>query len=167
MKKMTEENARAALAGESQAHVRYLAFADKADIDRLPNVAKAFRANAYAEQVHAVNHLRVLAGIGRTVDNLRAAVEGEGFEVREMYPAYITVADAQGEEGALRAFKAALEAEKVHRAIYERAVESAQDGKDIPDLAVHVCSVCGYTMEGQAPEKCPICGAPRDRFKTF
>jgi len=95
MKKMTEENVKAALAGESQAHIKYLAFAEKAVAEKLPNVARAFKANAYAEQIHATNHLKTLGGIGTTKENLDAAVGGENFEVEEMYPAYVVVAQAQ------------------------------------------------------------------------
>ena len=70
MKKMTEEFLKSALAGESQAHVKYAAFAVKADEEKLPNVARLFRANSYAEQIHATNHLRTLGGIGKTAANL-------------------------------------------------------------------------------------------------
>ncbi|MFO7732647.1 MAG: rubrerythrin family protein [Candidatus Aminicenantes bacterium] len=167
MRKMTEENAKAALAGESQAHIKYLAFAEKAAAESLPNVARAFKANSYAEQVHAVNHLRSLGGIGTTADNLTAAIDGESFEVAEMYPAYITVAEAQGERTALTNFKAAMAAEKVHAGIYERAREAVASGKDIAAEAIHVCAVCGFTMEGQAPDTCPVCGAPKDKFALF
>lgn len=167
MRKMTEENAKAALAGESQAHIKYLAFAEKAAAESLPNVARAFKANSYAEQVHAVNHLRSLGGIGTTADNLTAAIDGESFEVAEMYPAYITVAEAQGERTAVTNFKAAMAAEKVHAGIYERARKAVASGKDIAAQAIHVCAVCGFTMEGQAPDKCPICGAAKDKFVLF
>jgi len=167
MKKMTEENAKAALAGESQAHIKYLAFSEKAAAENLPNVARAFRANSYAEQVHAVNHLRALGGIGKTSDNLAAAIEGESFEVTEMYPAYITVAEAQGEATAATNFKAAMAAEKVHAGIYERARTAVASGRDIAAEPIHVCSVCGFTMEGEAPDKCPVCGAPKAKFVPF
>ena len=167
MRKMTEENVKAALAGESQAHIKYLAFAEKAAAEGLANVARAFKANSYAEQVHAVNHLKALGGVGTTADNLAGAVDGESFEIAEMYPAYITVAESQGERTAVTAFSAALAAEKVHAGIYERARKSVAAGKDIAAGAIHVCSVCGFTMEGEAPDKCPVCGAPKAKFVLF
>ncbi|MCJ7613008.1 MAG: rubrerythrin family protein, partial [Candidatus Aminicenantes bacterium] len=74
MRKMTEQNVKDALAGESQAHIRYLAFSEKAAAENLPNVARAFKANAFAEQIHATNHLKTLAGIGTTTENLASAV---------------------------------------------------------------------------------------------
>jgi rubrerythrin len=167
MKKMTEENVKAALAGESQAHIRYLAFAEKAAAENLPNIARAFKANAYAEQIHATNHLKTLSGVGTTRENLDAAVGGENFEVDEMYPAFIAVAQAQGEKTAEFHLKAAMEAEKVHAGIYETAKEAVNTGKDIDSGPIHVCAMCGFTMEGEAPEKCPICGAPKEKFVTF
>ena len=167
MKKMTEENVKAALAGESQAHIKYLAFADKAAAEKLPNVARAFKANAFAEQIHATNHFKTLGGIGSTKDNLDAAVGGENFEVEEMYPAYIVVAQAQGEKMAEMFFNWACAAEKVHAGIYRGARAAVESGRDIEFKPVHVCSACGFTMEGDAPDKCPACGAPKDKFVTF
>jgi rubrerythrin len=167
MKKMTEENVKAALAGESQAHIKYLAFADKAAAEKLPNVARAFKANAYSEQVHATNHLKTLGGIGTTKDNLSAAVGGENFEVEEMYPAYVAVAQAQGEKTAEMFFNWALAAEKVHAGVYREAYTAVGTGRDMVFKPIHVCPVCGFTMEGDAPDKCPVCGTPRDKFVTF
>ena len=93
MKEKSEKNLNDAFAGESQAHMKYMAFGDKAERENLPNVARIFRANSYAEQIHATNHFRTLSGIQGTSENLQAAIEGETFEVEEMYPAYIK--DAQ------------------------------------------------------------------------
>jgi rubrerythrin len=114
MKKMTEANLSAAFAGESQAHMKYLNFAAKAEKENLPNVARLFQAASYAEQVHASNHLKALDGVQGTAANLAAALGGETFEIDEMYPAYIAVAEAQGEPKALRPMKDAMAAEKVH-----------------------------------------------------
>lgn len=167
MRKMTEENLKNAYAGESQAHVKYLAFADAADKEKLANVARLFRANSFAEQVHAINHLRTLGAIGKTAENLSAAMEGENFEVEEMYPAYKLVAENQGEKTAGIMFHAAMESERVHARLYKRAKESVEKGKDLEFFPIHVCSMCGFTVEGEAPEKCPICGAPREKFVKF
>jgi rubrerythrin len=167
MKKMTEENVKAALAGESQAHIKYLAFADKAAAEKLPNVARAFKANSYAEQIHATNYVKTLGALGSTKDNLDAAIGGESFEVEEMYPAYIAVAQSQGEKTAEMFLNAALAAEKVHAGIYRIARSAVESGRDSDFKPIHVCSVCGFTMEGDAPDKCPICGAPKDKFVTF
>ena len=167
MKKMTEENVKAAFAGESQAHIKYLAFSEKAAAEKLPNIARAFKANALAEQIHAMNHLKTLGGIGTTKGNLDAAVGGENFEVEEMYPAYIKVAELQGEKTAGIVFNRAMAAEKVHASIYKKAKEAADKGGDLDAKPIHVCTVCGFTMEGVAPKNCPLCGAPKEKFITF
>jgi rubrerythrin len=167
MKKMTEDNVKAALAGESQAHVKYAAFAWKADAENLPNVARAFKANSLAEQIHASNYVKILGALGSTKDNLEAAQGGESFEIAEMYPAYVVTAQSQGEKVAETYFNYALAAEKVHAAIYQAAREAVGAGRDIAFKPMHVCSFCGFTMEGDAPDKCPVCGTPKDKFVTF
>ena len=167
MKKMTEANVKDALAGESQAHIRYLAFSAKAASENLPNVARMFQATAYSEQIHAINHLKTLSGVGPTAGNLVGGIGGETFEIEEMYPAYIKVAELQGEKTALIYLNYALAAEKVHAGIYGKAKASVDKGKDIDAAPIHVCSVCGFTMEGEAPDKCPVCGSPREKFVKF
>lgn len=167
MKKMTADNLSAAFAGESQAHVRYLIFADRADQEGKPQVARLFRAVAFAEQVHARNHLRALDKIGSTADNLAAAIAGETFEVEEMYPAYLTVAKFQDEKGAQRSITGALETEKVHMDMYKDARQAVDTGKDADTGPIGICEGCGFTIEGKAPDKCPVCGAPAERFRMF
>jgi rubrerythrin len=181
MKEITETNLISAFAGESQAHMRYLAFAEIAEVEGFPNVSRLFRAIADAERIHATNHFRALAhldggkvtiagavfGPGNTSKNLKLAIAGETFEIEEMYPAYLEVAKFQGEKSAERTFNAALEAEKIHAQLYKKAKEAVDAGKDVELGPIQICQVCGYTVEGEAPEKCPICGAPIDKFKTF
>jgi rubrerythrin len=167
MKEMTKANLAAAFAGESQAHVKYSAFADIADREGLPNVARLFRAASFAEQMHATAHLRALSGTGPTVNNLEAAIGGETFEVNEMYPAYMAAAKEQQEKAAVVSMERAVAAEKVHADLYTRAKASAQSKKDFDLSAIFVCEVCGWTVEGAAPDKCPLCGSPKERFRKF
>ncbi len=167
MRPMTEENLKAAFAGESQAHMRYLIFADQAEKEGKSNLARMFRAIAYAEQVHATNHYRELGMIKDSPGNLQQCIDGETYEVEEMYPAYNKVAELQGENGAVRSTHYALEAEKIHAEMYKSAKVEADAGKDVAIGKVYICPVCGYTVEGEAPEKCPVCSAPRDKFKEF
>jgi rubrerythrin len=164
---MTEDNLKAAFAGESQAHMKYLSFAQKAESEGKPNVARLFRAVSLAEQYHASGHLRVLGGVGNSGENLAAAIGGETFEVNEMYPGYLAVAAAQEETQAQRSMTWALEAEKVHAGLYARAKHAVDAGQDVTMGKVYVCGVCGWTGEGDAPDKCPLCGAPAARFVTF
>jgi rubrerythrin len=167
MRKMTEENAAAAFAGESQAHIKYLNFAEAAGKEGKPNAARLFRAASYSEQVHAGRHLAVLEGVGSTSANLAAAVAGETFEVEEMYPAYIEVAGAQAEPKAAEAFDHARRAEIQHQQFYQRAQQAVGAGGDLAVGEIVVCSYCGYTAEGPAPEKCPVCGNPGKSFAAF
>ncbi len=167
MKEMTKENLKAALAGESQAHIKYLAFSARAEKQGLPNIARLFHAIAYAERVHATNHLKELGGVGDTVANLQAAIDGETFEVDEMYAAYIEVADAQGEKGAKRSMNYAIEAEKIHADMYGDAKAAAEAGEDIKIGEVYICPVCGFTHIGDPPDRCPVCNAKKERFKIF
>ncbi len=165
MKEMTKANLSAAFAGESQAHMKYLAFADQAEREGLPNIARLFRAASFSEQMHATAHLRTLGGIGETTKNLEAAFGGETFEVDEMYPAYMAVAEAQQEKAAKTSMDRALQAEKVHAKLYAGAKDCAEKKQDLSLTAIFVCEVCGYTVEGTAPEKCPVCNSTR--FRRF
>jgi rubrerythrin len=167
MKKMTLSNSQAAYAGESQAHVRYLNFAERARTDGLANVARLFEAASYSEQIHASAHLKAQDAVQDTAANLTVAAGGEDFEIEDMYPAYISVAELQGEAKAARPMQRALAAEKIHSALYKKAGKDVAGGKDIANVAYYVCPVCGFTMEGDAPDVCPICGVKHDLFTKF
>lgn len=167
MREMTEKFLSDAFGGESMAHMKYQHFADKADEEGLSEVARMFRAISYAEQVHAGNHLKVLGGVGSTSDNLQAAFDGETFEIDEMYPVYNETAKLQDEDGAVRSTHYALEAEKIHADWYKKAKETVDKGEDITLGKIQICGVCGHTREGEAPDKCPICGASKDKFVEF
>lgn len=167
MRKMTESNLQAAFAGESQAHMRYLIFSDKAEKEGKANVARLFRAVAFAEQVHATNHFKNLDGIGATADNLQVGIDGETYEIEEMYPAFRAVAELQGEAGAVRSTTWALEAEKIHAELYGRAKSAVEGGQDLDVGEIYICEVCGWTGTGEKPDRCPICGAKAERIRTF
>ncbi len=180
---MTLDALASAFGGESMAHMRYLVFAEIAEREGYPNVARLFKAIAFAEKVHASNHysrlrdletdLKVVAGAtfgpGNTSKNLKLAIMGEEFEVNEMYPAYIEIARLQGEKQAEISFKWALEAEKIHAELYRKAKEHVDKGEDMSvDGKIWICPICGHTYVGpEPPEKCPVCGAPRDKYVGF
>ena len=163
----TDDNLKEAFAGESQANRKYLAFSKRADKDKLPQVARLFRAAAEAETVHALNHLRVAGGVKSTLENLKDAAAGEAFEFQKMYPGFITQADADGNKAAKESFDVANQVEEIHHKLYNRAVEAVKAGKDLPAAEMWVCGGCGNTVEGAPPEKCPICGAPKKMFKKI
>ncbi|MHB0877444.1 MAG: rubrerythrin family protein [Anaerolineae bacterium] len=160
----TSENLQAAFAGESQANRKYLAFAKQAEADGYPQIAKLFRAAAEAETVHAHAHLRALGGIGTTDTNIQAAIDGEGFEFREMYPPYLAEAQKEGHKAAATSFKNALAVEEVHHWLYSEAQQAFNSGKDLPTGPIFVCPVCGYTVKDEPPDRCPVCGVSKDRF---
>lgn len=166
-RKMTRKFLEDAFAGESMAHMKYLIFAEQAEREGFPNIAKLFRAIAYAEFVHAKNHFIALGKLGKTEENLEEAIAGETFEVEEMYPVYKNSAEFQGEREAIRTTHYALEAEKIHAELYEKARERAKSGEDMDVKKVYICPVCGYTSIDEVPERCPVCGAPGDKFVAF
>ncbi len=160
----TTKNLQDAFAGESQANRKYLAFAKKAEEEGFRQIAKLFRAAAEAETVHAHNHLREMGGIRTTKENLQEAINGESYEFQKMYPQMIKDAEAEGQKGALKSFNFANEVEKIHADLYKKAVENL--GKN-PSVDYHVCQVCGNTVEGEPPDKCPVCGANKKMFKKI
>ncbi|WP_099211061.1 rubrerythrin family protein [Thermococcus henrietii] len=164
---MTKKFLEDAFAGESMAHMKYLIFAEQAEKEGFPKVAKLFRAIAYAEFVHAKNHFIALGKLGKTEENLKEAIAGETFEVEEMYPVYKNAAEFQGENEAVRSTHYALEAEKLHAELYEKAKETVAKGEDIEVKKVYICPVCGYTAVDEAPERCPVCGLPGEKFVVF
>ncbi|HOU51386.1 MAG TPA: rubrerythrin family protein [Smithella sp.] len=161
----SEENLKEAFAGESQANRKYLAFAAKADQEGFEQAAKLFRAAAEAETVHAHAHLRALKGIKSTKENLQEAVAGETHEFKSMYPGMIETAKAEGNKEAERTFHFANEVEKIHAALYQKMLDALESAKEY--YSYYVCPVCGYTVEKEAPETCPVCGAKGKMFKKI
>ena len=160
----TKENLAEAFAGESQANRKYLAFAKQAEVDGLPQVAKLFRAAAHAETIHAHAHLRAMGGIKKTEENLKEAVAGEGFEFQTMYPPYLEEAKQEGDRMAEISFRNALAVEEIHHDLYQKALAAVQSGGDLASRQVYVCEICGNTVYDAAPDKCPVCQVPKDRF---
>jgi len=159
----TNDNLKDAFAGESQAFQKYTSFAEKAEKEGLPNIARLFRTTAQAERIHAAGHFGALDGVGDTAANLKDAIAGETYEYTEMYPPMLAAAEAEGHK-AKRMFKFAVGAEEIHAQLYQRALEAAQKGGDLPEEKFFLCPVCGHIEFGAAPENCPICGAPASRY---
>jgi len=163
----TDKNLLAAFAGESQANRRYLAFAKQAETEGYPQIAKLFKAAAEAETVHALNHLRTAGAVKTTAENLDAALTGETYEFIEMYPGFITSAKEENVKKAEWSFDVANKVEQVHAKLFQKAIASMKDKTDLPKTDMYVCSVCGNTVENEAPDKCPICGAPKTAFNKI
>lgn len=178
---MTADFLHSAYSGESMAHMRYLIWADTARKEGFPNIARLFEAISFAERVHASNHFREIGGktadatvmaggvfgTGTTVENLQGAINGELHEVNQMYPVYLNAAEFQQEAGAKRSFHFALEAEKIHARLFQQAQDAAKAGKDMELDAIYICPVCGHTILNAPPDKCPVCGAPKEKYVKF
>ena len=163
----TKENLKEAFAGESQASRKYLFFSEKADGMGNKQVARLFRAAAEAETVHARNHLRVLGEVKLDKENLGAAIGGEHYEFTTMYPGFIDQAKKENNKAATGSFDLANKVEQVHHKLFQAALKNLDTGKSMKDAPYYVCQVCGNTVEGEAPDRCPICGAPRSKFKKI
>ncbi|OWZ84956.1 rubrerythrin family protein [Natranaerobius trueperi] len=178
---ITANKVRSAYGGESQAYMRYQVWGQKAKEEGYPNIARLFKGIAYAEEVHANNHFKVLGdlegdflvasmagfGLKDTRTNLEGAKAGEDFEIHEMYPAYLRIAEMQNESQAKQSFKWALEAEKVHSTLFQKAIEAVDNNTDLEFDEVSICGQCGFTTTEGTPEKCPICGVSKERFRTY
>ena len=160
----TQNNLKDAFAGESQANRKYLAFAKKADAEGFKQIAKLFRAAAEAETIHAHAHLRAMGGIKSTADNLQAGIDGEAYEFEQMYPNFVAEAEKEGNKAALASFKYAMAVEKIHHGLYSDALKTFKTGHDLNTAAIYICPVCGNTVIGTVPDKCGICGVPKDKF---
>ena len=160
----TDENLKAAFAGESQANRMYLAFSKKADEEGLTQIAKLFRAAAQAETVHALNHLEVMGQVKSTQDNLGTAVSGETYEFKKMYPDFIADAKKEGNKKAEVSFNYANQVEQIHAKLYQKALDALKGKKELAKADYYVCPVCGNTFEGSVPDNCQICATPKEKF---
>lgn len=179
MKEITKFHLKNAFGGESMANIRYKIYSEQAEAENYSNISLLFESIAFAEYVHARNHLTNLPndvdtsmghapfGIGNTAENLEKGIKGEEFEINEMYPTYKEVAEFQNENDAKISFKWALEAEKTHERFFKEAKEKVEDEEIYELREINVCSICGFTTEGEAPDQCPICGADRKKFREF
>jgi rubrerythrin len=162
----SEDCLKEAFAGESMANRKYLAFAEKADQEGYPQAARLFRAAAEAEAIHAMNHLKAMKAVKDTKENLREAIAGETQEFKEMYPAMIETAKAEGDKAAERSFSYANEVEEIHARLYHEMMEKLEDSKK-ESYPYYVCPVCGMTAEREPPERCPVCGVRGERFNRI
>jgi len=165
MEAKTRQNVLTAFVGEAKAYFRLLAYAEKADEEQEPQIALLFRAIAEAERVHATRQLNLVKDIlvKDTDTNLEASFQREKTVSENTYPDFIKDAEDEGETVAALAFSHARDAESYHAKLYERAIYHVI--KNVVK-AYHVCQVCGYVTDKKIPKKCPVCGAPPEKFKT-
>lgn len=165
MKPKTKENVYKAFIGEAKAYFRLLAYAQKADEEELSQIALLFRAIAEAERVHATRQMNLVKDliVKDTDTNLENSFQREKSISENGYPEFLRIAEEEGESTAALAFSHARDAEGFHAKLYERAIMNL-----IKDVVkeYHVCQVCGYVTDKRIPKKCPVCGAPKEMFKT-
>ncbi len=174
----TLDNLQAAFNGESNAHARYLAFAEKAGQEGYGEVASLFRAAAKAEEVHAANHAAVIKNLGgtsqakietpvvkSTKENLEAAIKGESYERDTMYPQFLKQARAEGNRDAVQTFNYAKTAEGEHAKLYSEALNNLPKLKESKAKDFYVCVVCGYTTTQLDFSKCPSCFSHKDKYE--
>jgi rubrerythrin len=163
----TEENLKNAFAGESQAYRRYRAFADRAEREGYPNVAKLFRAVSESEAVHATNELLLMKALKTTAENLQTAIDGETYEYTKMYPDFSKAAEKESKKAAVKIFGETKQVESFHATYYKEALENVEKMRDLPSRDYYVCSVCGHTVADEAPDKCPVCNSKKSSFKKI
>lgn len=155
-----------ALAGEGEANRKYLAFAEIAEQQGYPQVARLWRAAAAAEAIHAKNHMRALGMLNSTQENLKSAVEGEQNEFTTMYPRFIKTAEQAGRKDAAQSMEWAFKVEQLHHAMFRADLEDLMHGKKPASQVYWVCSVCGNTVAGTPPKQCNICGTKNKFFEV-
>lgn len=161
----TEKDLAYAFAAESKAAARNEAFARKADAEGYAAIGRLFRAVSDAESVHARRYLMLMRGkIGSTEENLQKAFENEIKANADEYPNLIKNASEENEEGALKAFSQSRDVESRHAELYKRAMSNMLAERE---TRYYVCQVCGYVSEDDAPERCPVCGAVKGKFKRI
>ena len=164
----TEENLKAAFAGESQARNKYTYYAKAARDEGFHYIAKIFEETAENEKQHAKDEFKLLKGIGTTKENLKAAAEGEHYETTDMYPRFAKEAEEEGNQEAAILFRQIAKVEKEHESRYKKLLELAENGKVFKrDRPIRwKCSKCGYIFEGtEPPSKCPSCKHPKEYFE--
>ncbi|MBN2415354.1 rubrerythrin family protein [bacterium] len=147
--------------------MRYLIYGEQAESRGLVNTARLFRSIAFAEYVHARNHLELLEDIGDTGKNLSRSIRGEQYELEEMYPAFDLVAKMHQDHDSVQSIHYAIEAEKNHALLYGEASRALAAGRDYHGAPIHICPACGSTAAGERARACPVCGQPGQAFIQF
>jgi len=164
----TEENLKAAFAGESQARNMYTYFAKVARKEGYHYIAKIFEETAINEMRHAKDEFALLGGIGDTVANLKEAIAGEHYETTTMYPDFAAAAKEEGNKEAALLFNMIARVEAEHRDRYKKLLEMIEKGTVYKreEPIRWKCAVCGYVHEGkEPPQECPCCKHPREYYE--
>ena len=179
----TIANLKTAYNGEATASAKYAAFAEKAEAEGFDTVAIMFRATSKSEAIHAANHKRVLESLAvkigdpeidnfkvlSTSENLIDGIKGESYEIDEMYPGFIAIAEKDEIMDAIESFTYAIDTEKKHKAFYEAALTLVNEGAEASlPVKWFVCPVCGNTYdEATLTDDCDFCMTPKSEYFIF
>lgn len=153
-----------AYTGEAKAALRLKVYADKAEEEGYPQIAKLFRVIAFSEQVHGARALQVLGRVKSTEENLAVSFESETKVAEVAYDQFVKQAEAEGNMAAVLHFSQSRDVEEVHAKLYKEAMSHVMEERE---TAYYVCTVCGYVSDGILPEECPVCGAMKEQFTKF
>jgi rubrerythrin len=164
MDEKIREALREAYVGEAKAALRLKMFAEKADQEGYPQIARLFRVIAFSEEIHGKRALRVLKEIKTTEENLAESFESEKTVAEIAYDRFVKMAEQAGDKPALLHFSQSHDVEETHAKLYKQAMNHTMEERE---TVYHVCKVCGYVADGILPEECPVCAAKKDQFTTF
>lgn len=153
-----------AYTGESKASLRLKVFAEKAQEEGYPQLAKLFRVISFSEELHGKRALKLLKEIKSTEENLADSFESETKVAGVAYDSFIKQAEESGDKASSVYFSQSRDVEEVHAKLYKEAMDHVLEERE---TIYYVCDVCGYVSDGVLPEECPVCGAKKDRFVTF
>jgi len=164
MDEKIREALREAYVGEAKAALRLSMFAERADQEGYPQIARLFRVIAFSEEIHGKRALRVLKEIKTTEENLAESFESEKTVAEIAYDRFVKMAEQAGDKQALLHFSQSRDVEETHAKLYKQAMNHFMEERQ---TVYHVCKVCGYVADGVLPEECPVCAAKKDQFTTF
>lgn len=164
MAETLDSNLYDAFVAEAKAYFRLLEYARRADLEGFPRVGLLFRVIAESERVHASRNLRLLGDlvVKDTQQNLEESFEREQVAAQTHYPELVRQAGREGNHAAELVFSQNRDVEARHADLYRHALQFLAGGQE---TAYHVCRICGYVAEGEAPEVCPVCGAKEQPFR--
>ncbi len=160
----TRDALQQAYEGEAKAALRLRVFAQKAEEEGYPQIAKLFRVIAWSEEIHGARALKILKAIKTTEENLAESFQSEQGVAEVAYGRFVQEAEAEGNHAAALQFSQSRDVEETHAKLYREAMNHLLEERE---TTYHVCQVCGYVADGILPEVCPVCGAGKEKFKTF
>ena len=153
-----------AFEGEAKANLKLLVFAEKAKEEGYSQIAKLFGVIAFSESIHGRRVLKYLKELKGTEENLKESFESETKVAGHAYGEFIKLTSESDDRAALTIFTQSRDVEEVHANLYKEAMNHMLEDTD---TTYHVCSVCGYVSDGVLPERCPVCGVPKEKFVEF